>query len=51
MNVGYEPYANETAKDEGFEAIGMTEKTFYPYDADVANAAWGSLLDFFEKYL
>ena len=51
MNVGYEPYANETAKDEGFEAIGMTEKTFYPYDADVANAAWGSLLDFFGKYL
>ena len=50
MNVGYEPYANETAKDEGFEAIGF-DKTFYPYDADVANAAWGSLFDFFEKYL
>ena len=27
------------------------DKTFYPYDADVANAAWGSLFDFFEKYL
>ena len=51
MNESPEPYANETAKDEGFEAIGMTEKTFYPYDADVANAAWGSLLDFFGKYL
>ena len=51
MNESPEPYANETAKDEGFEAIGMTEKTFYPYDADVANAAWGSLFDFFEKYL
>ena len=22
MNVGYEPYANETAKDEGFQKIG-----------------------------
>ena len=29
----------------------MTEKTFYPYDADVADAAWGSLFDFFGKYL
>ena len=35
---------------QGFEAIGV-DKTFYPYDADVANAAWGSLFDFFEKYL
>ena len=50
MNESPEPYANETAKDEGFEAIGF-DKTFYPYDADVANAAWGSLFDFFEKYL
>ena len=50
MNESPEPYANETAKDEGFDAIGF-DKTFYPYDADVANAAWGSLLDFFEKYL
>ena len=50
MNVGYEPYDTEKAKDEGFEAIGI-DKTFYPYDADVANAAWGSLFDFFEKYL
>ena len=50
MNESPEPYANETAKDEGFEAIGV-DKTFYPYDADVANAAWGSLFDFFEKYL
>ena len=47
MNESPEPYANETAKDEGFEAIGF-DKTFYPYDADVANAAWGSLFDFFE---
>ena len=51
MNESPEPYANETAKDEGFQKIGMTEKTFYPYDADVANAAWGSLFDFFGKYL
>ena len=50
MNESPEPYANETAKDEGFEAIGF-DKTFYPYDADVANAAWGSLFDFFGKYL
>ena len=50
MNVGYEPYANETAKDEGFAAIGF-DKTFYPYDAAVADAAWGSLFAFFEKYL
>ena len=50
MNESPEPYANETAKDEGFEAIGF-DKTFYPYDADVANAAWGSLFAFFEKYL
>ena len=50
MNESPEPYATEKAKDEGFEAIGF-DKTFYPYDADVANAAWGSLFDFFEKYL
>ena len=50
MNESPEPYANETAKDEGFDAIGF-DKTFYPYDADVANAAWGSLFDFFGKYL
>ena len=51
MNESPEPYANETAKDEGFEAIGMTEKTFYPYNATVADEAWGSLFDFFGKYL
>ena len=50
MNESPEPYANETAKDEGFEAIGF-DKTFYPYNATVADAAWGSLFDFFEKYL
>ena len=50
MNESPEPYATEKAKDEGFEAIGF-DKTFYPYDADVANAAWGSLFDFFGKYL
>ena len=47
---GYEPYANETAKDEGFAAIGF-DKTFYPYNATVADEAWGSLFDFFGKYL
>ena len=51
MNESPEPYANETAKDEGFEAIVMTEKTFYAYNSQVAEEAWGSLLDFFEKYL
>ena len=50
MNESPEPYANETAKDEGFEAIGV-DKTFYPYNATVADAAWGSLFDFFGKYL
>ena len=50
MNVDYEPYDSEKAKDEGFQKIGV-EKTFYPYNATVADAAWGSLFDFFEKYL
>ena len=50
MNVDYEPYDSEKAKDEGFEAIGI-DKTFYPYNATVADAAWGSLFDSFEKYL
>ena len=50
MNESPEPYATEKAKDEGFEAIGV-DKTFYPYNATVADAAWGSLFDFFEKYL
>ena len=50
MNESPEPYANETAKDEGFEAIGV-DKTFYPYNATVADEAWGSLFDFFGKYL
>ena len=50
MNESPEPYDTETAKDEGFEAIGV-DKTFYPYNATVADAAWGSLFDFFEKYL
>ena len=50
MNVGYEPYDSEKAKDEGFEAIGV-DKTFYPYNATVADEAWGSLFDFFGKYL
>ena len=50
MNESPEPYDTETAKDEGFEAIGV-DKTFYPYNATVADAAWGSLFDFFGKYL
>ena len=50
MNVGYEPYDSEKAKDEGFEAIGV-DKTFYPYNATVADEAWGSLFDFLGKYL
>ena len=32
------------------EAIGV-DKTFYPYNATVADEAWGSLFDFFGKYL
>ena len=51
MNESPEPYANETAKDEGFQKIGMTEKTFYAYNSQVAEEAWGSLIHFFEKYL
>jgi len=47
---GYEPDDTEKAKDEGFEAIGV-EKTFYPYNATVADEAWDSLFDFFGKYL
>ena len=50
MNESPEPYATEKAKDEGFEAIGI-DKTFYPYNATVADEAWGSLFDFFGKYL
>ena len=50
MNVDYEPYDSEKAKDEGFQKIGV-EKTFYPYNATVADEAWGSLFDFFGKYL
>ena len=51
MNQSPEPYANETAKDEGFQKIGMTEKTFYAYNSQVAEEAWGSLIHFFEKHL